>query len=147
MPILEATPRFSLELDKPRTHALTLRACRLIEESTGHSITDVVGLLESAPLTYLGRVLWATLLESDREGLTVEEVEEMIHPGNLLAAIETMQQLLKTFEALGGAEGKAHAAAPAAVASGSRTAKASTSKSGGRSASSTSASRTLSSGT
>lgn len=73
-------PTVEVMLDKPRRIAFTLGAMRRIKQVTGHSVTEE----KSAELTdVIGAYIWAMLVEEDRKDVTVEQVEDMIWPGNL----------------------------------------------------------------
>jgi hypothetical protein len=80
MPFIEGVPTVTLKLDKPRTLAFTMGAMRRIQERLGTlDITkDVAGGLLTMP-TYI----WACMDADARKEITVEEVEDMIHPGNM----------------------------------------------------------------
>lgn len=72
-------PSVVVNLDRPRRIAFTLGAMRRIKQATGKSVTD-----EGSELTdVMGAFIWAMLIEEDRKDVTVEQVEDMIWPGNL----------------------------------------------------------------
>jgi hypothetical protein len=79
----ENVPTATILLDRPRTIAFTLSAMRRIRES-GRTIGDET-IDEAAMVDHIGAYVWAMLVNEDREGLTIEDVEDMLHPGNLPA--------------------------------------------------------------
>lgn len=142
MTLPEAVPTVEIILDKPRKMALTLGALRRIQEQTGKSVNALDEVLQNDPLSHIGGLIWASLVNEDRAGLTRDDVEEMLHMGNLEAAVGSFHELLAVMAGPEGAEGKGR---PVAKSEGKRP-SASTSKPSGRLASSTSVSRTLNSG-
>lgn len=107
MSLPEHVPTAVVNLDKPRRVAFTLGAMRRIKEATGFAIDD------EAPrrtTDVLGAYIWAMLVKEDREGLTVEDVEDMLHPGNLEEITNVFHKLVGLSAGENG--GKAPAAAP-----------------------------------
>lgn len=73
------TVEITLAGDRPRRIAFTLGAMRRIKTVTGHSVgDDAIQLAE-----IIGAYIWAMLVKEDRKDVTVEDIEDMIHPGNL----------------------------------------------------------------
>lgn len=106
MSLPENVPTATVVLDKPRKIAFTLGAIRRLKEKTGKSIDEALddqNLLEST-----GPCVWALLVGEDRQGLTVEDVEDMISPGMLGSIIEAIGSLAGA--SVESAEGKAPAA-------------------------------------
>ncbi|HEX6924354.1 MAG TPA: hypothetical protein VF167_02940 [Longimicrobiaceae bacterium] len=101
MALAANVPTAQVELDRNRTIAFTIGAMRRVKELTGRSIT--AGIEEED----VGRVVWAMLTEEDRADLTPEQVEDMIHPGNLGAVTAAIARLSGDAE---GAEGNARPA-------------------------------------
>jgi hypothetical protein len=88
----ENVPTVTVELDRPRTLAFTLGAMRRIKEATGRSISEIQET-DIQPETF-GSYIWALLVNEDRAGLTVEDIEEMVHAGNLRAVSAALQELV-----------------------------------------------------
>lgn len=89
----------------PRKIAFTLGAMRRIKEVTGHGIDEET---DQRTVDVLGAYIWAMLVKEDRKGLTVEDVEDMLHPGNLESITEVFNKLVTA--STGDAEGKANGA-------------------------------------
>lgn len=104
-------PRRVLELDRPRTIALTLGALRRIKEVTGSSD---VALSEDEVFDRAPALIWAALVDSDREDVTPDDVEGMLHAGNLAAVVGALSELAAQRDAKG-AEGNAAVPAPPKV--------------------------------
>lgn len=95
----------TIALDRPRSMALTLGAMRRIKEATGRSITELQQGERGIEVEHVGAYIWAMLVNADREGLSVEDVEEMIRPRDLP---EVTAAFAKLFTAASeGAEGNA----------------------------------------
>lgn len=139
----ENVPVVEIVLDRPRKMALTLGAMRRIQEQTGQPVTELGELLKNNPLEHLGGLIWAALVNEDREGLKSEDIEEMLHLGNLEPAIAAYHDLLASLLPQKGAEGKGLAVVAPAPR---KSAASSTSRRSGRSGATTSGSPTLSSG-
>lgn len=90
MPFLEGIPTVVVQLDKPRTLGFTLGSMRRIQE--------VLGTLEyrvdaAADMLAVPTYVWACMDAEGRAELSIEQVEEMIHPGNLKAMSEACTTL------------------------------------------------------
>lgn len=86
-------PTVEILLDRPRRIALTLRAMKLIQRETGS--LEIKAGDGAAVIENLGVYIWACLVDND-EGLTVEDVETMIHPGNMREITEGIERLAST---------------------------------------------------
>lgn len=117
MALPENVPSQLISLDRPRRIALTLGAIRRLQEQTGRPITELSKLLEEGRLDHLHRLIWSCLVNGDREGVTPEDMEEMLHPGNLQDAIEAFASLMEASTPKG-AEG--NVPTPAKKATGKR---------------------------
>lgn len=109
-------PTRVVELDRPRTLALTLSALKRIRDITGslNMELDEEAIFERAP-----SLVWASLVDEDREGVTPEDVGLMLHAGNLSDVVDAIGHLANT--SAKGAAGNS-APAPAKVKAGKRTA-------------------------
>lgn len=141
MALPENVPVVTVDLDQPRRMALTLGAMRRLKEQTGLAIMDLGEFPADKLMESLGKLIWSCLINEDRVGLTVDDVEELIHPGNLGAAAEALGHLMASLNQKG-AEGNAPAAAKTQAARPKKL----TSNRSGLSASTTSASPTPISG-
>lgn len=86
MTLAANVPRTTVELDRPRTVAFTLGAMRRFKEVAGQSVQQLFQRMEESNdpevlLEELHNLLWSMFIDADREGLTPEQVEEMIHIG------------------------------------------------------------------
>lgn len=99
-------PRAVVDLDRPRTITLQLSALKRIREATGSLDIDLAedAIFERAP-----EIIWAALIDEDREGLTPDDVRGMIHAGNLASVIESLSGLVVSSTPKG-AEGNGHPA-------------------------------------
>lgn len=77
----KAKPLVSIELDKKRNLLLDLNAMVNFEEATGKNILQGASL-DNLSAKDLRALLWACLLHEDKD-LTLEQVGEMIHGGNM----------------------------------------------------------------
>ena len=93
MKLPENVPTVVIELDRPRTMAFTLGAMRRIKQVTGHALDDEKPDGERL-IDVIGAYIWAVLIEEDRKDLTVENVEDLLHPGNLDAATQAFNALV-----------------------------------------------------
>lgn len=103
MKLPESIPTSVIELDRPRTLAFTLGAMRRIKQVSGKAFDD-----PDAPRTVtdvIGFYIWAMLIEEDRTELTVENVWDLLHPGNIDAVTAAFTQLMNASN--GNTEGKA----------------------------------------
>lgn len=92
----------TITLDRPRTLAFTLGAMRRMKEAVGvdlNHMTDLAISVEDA-----GGFVWAMLINADREGVTRDDVDEMIHMGNLQEVTAALTSLIGETK---GAEGNA----------------------------------------
>lgn len=98
MPFLEGTPTAVLQLDKPRTLGFTMGAMRRIKERLG-TLDMPIGTDGKIPLDkaldLMPTWIWACMDAPDREEVTVEQLEEMMHPGNLQAISESIVGLFR----------------------------------------------------
>lgn len=89
---IEGVPTVTVQLDKPRELAFTLGALRRAREKLGDFDLDV-DKLES--LAALPALLWACLSAEGRKQITVEQIEDMIHPGNMDVISEAVRKLFR----------------------------------------------------
>jgi hypothetical protein len=98
MPFLEGTPTAVLQLDKPRTLGFTMGAMRRIKDKVG-SLEIPVGADGKIPLDRALEIMptwiWACLEAPDRAEISVEQLEDMLHPGNLPQLTEAIVSLFK----------------------------------------------------
>ena len=113
MALPENAHTVTVPLDRPRRLALTLGAMRRIQQLTGLTVSTLADLSEADRTEHFHRLIWSLLVNEDREGLTPEDLEELIHAGNLQAIAEGFAAVL--FEPLPtkGAEGNAVVVPPA----------------------------------
>lgn len=93
-------PTCTVDLDRPRTLALTLGAMRRIKEQTGTLDLD---LTEDAMFDRLPAIVWAALVEDDRD-ISPEQVADTLHAGNLASVVEALGSLAEASQPKG-AEG------------------------------------------
>lgn len=91
-------PTTVVKLDRERRIALTLAAMRRITAVTGASVFDSTDLRET-----IGQCIWAMLIDDDRGDVTVENIEDMIYPGNMAEVIAAFNEVI----AASNPEGKA----------------------------------------
>jgi hypothetical protein len=104
--IAAGVPTASIVLDKKRTMAGTLGAIRRIQEHTSDDLVREDGSInEQAGLDNLSIMVWCLLTKESREELDVEDVEDLIHPGNIEEVGEACERLMKPWLAAAGAEG------------------------------------------
>lgn len=89
----EGTPTVSVTLDKPRELAFTLGALRRVREKLGSLDIPTDDSPES--LAALPHIVWACLDASGRKEVTVEQIEDLIHPGNMAAVSEAITKLFR----------------------------------------------------
>jgi hypothetical protein len=94
MKIPESVPQAEIMLDKPRTIAFTFGAMRRIKQHTGKALDDE---REQGVSDVLGTWIWAMLSEDDRKELSLENVWDCLHPGNV-------EEISAAFNALVGGE-------------------------------------------
>lgn len=92
-----------VDLDRPRTLALTLAALKRIKDATGSLDMD---LTEDAIFDRAPALVWSALVDEDREGVTPGDVANMLHAGNLSEVIEALGSLADASQPKG-AEGNA----------------------------------------
>ena len=112
MPLPPNVPTRTIDLDRPRTIALTLGALRRIKEATGSldiELTDEA-IFDRAPA-----LVWAALVDEDRD-VAPEQIADMLHAGNLAQVVEALGALAEASQPKG-AEGNA-VPAPRKVKSG-----------------------------
>jgi hypothetical protein len=78
------TPTVEVDLDGPRTLGFTLGAMRRIKEATGTLEVDE-NATEETMLQTLPVYVWACMGAEDRADLSIEAIEDMIHPMNMVA--------------------------------------------------------------
>lgn len=78
-----------IELDKPRTMRLTLRAMARFEEETGKPIFKAMNDLHGKELMVL---LWACLLHEDPD-LTIEQVGDMVDAPQVEYVVEKIAEV------------------------------------------------------
>lgn len=108
MKLPESVPQAVVVLDKPRTMAFTFGAMRRIKQVSGHSLDDPEA--PRAVTDVIGFYIWALLVEEDRGELTVENVWDLLHPGNIDAVTASFTELVGAGTGNGSDEGKAPAA-------------------------------------
>lgn len=79
---------------RKRTLAFTIGAMRRIRETMGHAKLGEISLGGDTVVDRLAGYMWCLLIKEDREGLTIEDVEEMIFPGNIPALTEAFMSLM-----------------------------------------------------
>lgn len=88
----EAVPTVEVVLaGKPRKLAFTLGAMRRIKQATGH---DIDAAESQKIVEVLGAYIWAMMGKEDRKELSVEDVEDCLHPGNLEEITSVFNQLV-----------------------------------------------------
>lgn len=112
MPFPRNVPTAVVELDKPRTIALTLDALNRLEELTGQPIMQI-GLDSDNIVKKLDIWIWASLGDEDRAEISASEIRQMIHLGNI-ARIATAVSSLITDSLPDAKEGKTEPAPPSA---------------------------------
>lgn len=96
MPFAEGTPTVEVTLDKARTLGFTMGAMRRIKARLG---TLAMPALEDGTINqdkaveWIPVVVWACLDAEGRAQLTVEQVEDLIHPGNVKATSRAVVEL------------------------------------------------------
>lgn len=130
-------PKVAVELDRTRQMVFSYGTMRRIEEKTGREVEEFE---DGFPAVVFPIVIWATLAGEDPE-LTVENVEEMLYPGNVDYVAAKLDELIQASRADGEDPLEKTAVAKESV-KGARH----RSKSSGVSRSSTSGSKTPSSG-
>lgn len=89
----EGTPVVEVLLDRPRRLAFTLGAMRRLREKLGEAgeidVTDRATMLDR-----LAIYVWACLVREDREGLSPEDIEDMIPYGNIPAVGDSIKRMV-----------------------------------------------------
>jgi len=85
------TPTVTVELDKPRTLGFTLGAMRRVQDHLGADAFSG----EQDQIRALPTYVWACLSAADREELSVEAIEDLIHPGNMKAVSDAIGDLFQ----------------------------------------------------
>lgn len=109
MPHREGVPTIEIQLGgQTYTLGWTWGAKRRVQEilKARHSDPQNVDRSET-----LAAALWASLDEDNRKTISVEDVEEMIHPGNEMLVMQKMNDLLEASEPKPNPEGKVEPAA------------------------------------
>jgi hypothetical protein len=102
MSFIEGTPTITIELGGPHELGFTLGAMGRIQEKLGS--LDIPSD-KAAQLAALPTYVWACLSVADRGQLTIEQIAEMIHPGNLEAISTAVMELFEKSQPPKGAEG------------------------------------------
>lgn len=89
---MEGTPTATVTLDKPRELGFTLGALRRVREKLG---TLEVNLDKPEGSMALPTYIWACLPASARKDLSIEQIEDMIHPGNMQTIADALGKLFK----------------------------------------------------
>lgn len=112
MPFPRNVPTAIVQLDKPRTIALTLDALYRLEEITGQPL---MGLELDAKeiVKIIDAWVWAGLDDADRAEISRTEVRQMIHIGNLSKVMIAVTSLINA-SLPENPEGKANPAPPKA---------------------------------
>lgn len=105
----EGTPTVEVVLDQPRTLGFTLGAMRRIKETLGTLEIDTEAGDEGL-VTTLPSYIWACMDAEGRAALSIEQVEDMIHPRNMGPISQALRDLFEQ-SAPEGAEGNAGSAA------------------------------------
>lgn len=86
-------PVVKIELDKTRHLRVDFNGLAAFEEETGKAVEDIgTGM----SVTELRALVWALLLHEDPE-LSVRDVGAMLHPGNVQAIEEAVQESFADF--------------------------------------------------
>lgn len=92
MPFAEGIPTVEVKLDKPRALGFTLGSLRRVKDRLGTLDVKVEG---PEGLLALPTCVWASLDAEGRKELTVEQIEDMIYPGNMQEISTAVAQLFK----------------------------------------------------
>lgn len=97
MPFIEGVPTVTLELDKARVLGFTAGSIRRLRERFGGLQPDLTGpdgkIDAGKVLPVLPVYIWACLDAEGRAQLTPDQIEDMLHPNNLLAVAERVAEL------------------------------------------------------
>ncbi len=83
-------PKTKITLDKERNLLLNLNAMVAFEEETGKSLLSAASLSEMG-MKEIRALLWACLVHDD-ESLTLKQVGDMVHAGNLEEISKSIEQ-------------------------------------------------------
>ena len=87
---MSIAPIIPIELDKQRNLKYTGKAFRLIEQQTGkNALTGEIW--QEMNMGILATVLWAGLAHEDKD-LTLDDVDELLHPGNQMYVMEQIHK-------------------------------------------------------
>lgn len=93
MPFAEGVPTVVVQLDKPRTLGFTMGAMRRIKEKLG---TLELGELKGPEAVLkIAPCIWACMDAESRADLTPEQLEDVIHPGNVAAITDAILGLFE----------------------------------------------------
>lgn len=112
MPFPRNVPTAIVELDKPRTIALTLDALNRLEEITGQPLM-ALELDAKEIVKLIDAWLWAGLDDADRAEISRSDIRQMIHLGNLSKVMIAVTSLI-TASLPENPEGKTNPAPPKA---------------------------------
>lgn len=88
----EGMPTVTVTLDKERELGFTLGALRRVKEKLGTLDVDLENPESNMAFpTYI----WACLPASGRAELSIEQIEDLIHPGNMVAIGDALARLFK----------------------------------------------------
>lgn len=88
----EGIPTVMVKLDRERPLAFTLGALRRVREKLGNLDID---LDRPESMVALPTYIWACLSAVGRKELSVEQVEDLIHPGNMGAISDALTKLFQ----------------------------------------------------
>lgn len=112
MPFPKNVPTAVVQLDKPRTIALTLDALNRLEELTGQPLMEI-GLDPAQIVKKLDAWIWSGLDDADRAEISAAEIRKIIHLGNLTQMLSVVSSLV-TASLPDAKEGKIEPAPPSA---------------------------------
>lgn len=112
MPFSRNVPTATVQLDKPRTIALTLDALNRFEEITGQPLMEIE-LDAKQIVKQIDVWIWSALDDPDRAEISQADVRGMIHLGNLSKVMNAVT-LLITASIPESPEGKTEPAPPIA---------------------------------
>lgn len=112
MPFPKNVPTATVQLDKPRTIALTLDALNRLEETTGQPLLEIE-LDAKEIVKHIDAWVWSGLDDADRAEVSMSEIRQMIHLGNLSKVMMAVTSLISV-SIPEDAEGKANPAPPKA---------------------------------
>lgn len=97
MAFIEGIPTVVLQLDQPRTLGFTMGAMRRIKEELGTlDLPMVDGRIPlDRAIEIMPVYIWACLDAKDRTEVSVEQLEDMMHPGNLPEITDAVTKLFK----------------------------------------------------